>query len=147
MALLSLKCRNGETSEVVGTSRDVILRTHTITNKTPSTAILMGFSWVITISSLYWLWTPHVPSVVRYMGIHGKQEWVGLTCSGTITRIPVGPRTHTSVTSSITDTLLGIALNLWDMFFLPVHHGIPIETGEGSHYRLTELWQISVSMD
>lgn len=30
--------------------------------------------------------------------------------------IPVGPRTHPSATSSITDTLLGIALNLWDFF-------------------------------
>lgn len=41
---------------------------------------------------------------------------MGLTCRAAITRIPVGPRTHTSVTSSITDSLSGIALNLWDIF-------------------------------
>lgn len=72
MAFLSLKSWNGETLEVVGTSGDVTLRTHTTTNKTASIAILMGSSWVITISSLYWFWMPHVLSVVRYMGIHGK---------------------------------------------------------------------------
>lgn len=43
--------------------------------------------------------------------------------------IPVGPRTHPSATFSITDTLLGIALNLWDFLFpIPVHCGVPTES-------------------